>query len=209
MSESENSPQNELKETLRRLDQIRPEQISIETMREMQQTLRTQFDDLSRQATTLMESATAAVDQADPSILNTVKSRTARLRNQVESLEDQDRKLENAIQQRIMRDGMAAALGSESRLKVFERVVLVLILLVLGLLVYDNVAPEEGRPPWLTEDSIFLFDTVCCAIFMTEFVMRLKCGDSKTFVWRHHWIDFVTSIPIPGEAQLALSLIHI
>ena len=38
---------------------------------------------------------------------------------------------------------------------------------------------------------------------MTEFVMRLKCGDSKTFVWRHHWIDFVTSIPIPGEAQLA------
>ena len=203
MSEPENSPQNELKETLRRLDQIRPEQISIETMREMQQTLRTQFDDLSRQATTLMESATAAVDQADPSILNTVKSRTARLRNQVESLEDQDRKLENAIQQRIMRDGMAAALGSESRLKVFERVVLVLILLVLGLLVYDNVAPKNGRPLLLTKDSIFLIDTVCCAIFMTEFVMRLKCGDSKRFVWRHHWIDFVTSIPIPGEAQLA------
>ena len=46
-------------------------------------------------------------------------------------------------------------------------------------------------------------DRVCCAIFMTEFVMRLKCGDSKGFVWRHHWIDFVTSIPIPGEAQLA------
>jgi voltage-gated potassium channel len=22
-------------------------------------------------------------------------------------------------------------------------------------------------------------------------------------VWKHHWIDFVTSIPIPGEAQLA------
>ena len=105
MSEPENSPQNELKETLRRLDQIRPEQISIETMREMQQTLRTQFDDLSRQATTLMESATAGVDQADPSILNTVKSRTARLRNEVESLEDQDRKLENAIQRRIMRMG--------------------------------------------------------------------------------------------------------
>ena len=51
--------------------------------------------------------------------------------------------------------------------------VLVLILLVLGLLVYDNVAQKEGRPPWLTEDSIFLIDTVCCAIFMTEFEMRL------------------------------------
>ncbi|MBQ17266.1 MAG: hypothetical protein CMJ65_09090, partial [Planctomycetaceae bacterium] len=63
--------------------------------------------------------------------------------------------------------------------------------------------PDSARPFWLSSDSIFLIDTVCCAIFMSEFLLRLRCTDSKPFVWRHHWVDFVTSIPIPGEAQLA------
>ena len=43
----------------------------------------------------------------------------------------------------------------------------------------------------------------CCAIFMGEFFLRLSCSENKKYVWRHHWIDFITSIPVPGEAQLA------
>ena len=38
---------------------------------------------------------------------------------------------------------------------------------------------------------------------MSEFVLRLNCAESKRFVWKHHWVDFATSIPIPGEAQLS------
>ncbi len=67
---------------------------------------------------------------------------------------------------------------------------------------YDRF-DEHQRPRWLESWSIFWIDVVCCAIFMLEFVVRLFCSRSKRWYWRNYWIDFVTSIPIPGEAQLS------
>ena len=62
---------------------------------------------------------------------------------------------------------------------------------------------QHQRPDWLTSASIFWIDAVCCAIFMLEFLVRLACSRSKRWYWRNFWIDFVTSIPLPGEAQLS------
>lgn len=62
---------------------------------------------------------------------------------------------------------------------------------------------ERQRPAWLESQSIFLIDVGCCVLFMLEFVLRLYCSRSKRWYWRNYWIDFVTSIPIPGEAQLS------
>ena len=60
-----------------------------------------------------------------------------------------------------------------------------------------------ARPSWLSTDSIFWIDAFCCLIFMIEFFLRRSCADSKSWFWRKHWVDFLTSIPIPGEARLA------
>ena len=62
---------------------------------------------------------------------------------------------------------------------------------------------EYQRPLWLEGKSIFWIDAVCCAIFMLEFFLRLSCARSKRWYWRNYWLDFVTSIPIPGEAQFS------
>ena len=62
---------------------------------------------------------------------------------------------------------------------------------------------EHQRPVWLESQSIFLIDIGCCVLFMLEFLVRLYCSRSKRWYWRNYWIDFVTSIPIPGEAQLS------
>ena len=62
---------------------------------------------------------------------------------------------------------------------------------------------EYERPSWLESRSIFWIDAVCCAVFMLEFFLRLSCARSKRWYWRNYWIDFVTSIPIPGEAQFS------
>ena len=62
---------------------------------------------------------------------------------------------------------------------------------------------EHQRPIWLESQSIFLIDIGCCVLFMLEFLVRLYCSRSKRWYWRNYWIDFVTSIPIPGEAQLS------
>ncbi|MFP6673014.1 MAG: ion transporter, partial [Pirellulaceae bacterium] len=60
-----------------------------------------------------------------------------------------------------------------------------------------------GRPDWLSNNAIFMIDAWCCLIFMIEFFLRCACANSKAWFWRNHWIDFFTSIPVPGEAQLA------
>jgi hypothetical protein len=66
-----------------------------------------------------------------------------------------------------------------------------------------NFEIVPARPGWLSGNSIFWIDAICCMIFMTEFFLRRSRAVSKSWFWRNHWIDFFTSIPIPGEAQLA------
>ncbi len=65
---------------------------------------------------------------------------------------------------------------------------------------YQQIA---ARPKWLTSNSIFWIDAFCCLIFLVEFFLRRSCADSRSWFWRKHWLDFFTSIPVPGEAQLA------
>ena len=78
---------------------------------------------------------------------------------------------------------MTARLGSRTALIALETIVMTLIVLVLGLLVYDTTAgPDSDRPSWLSSDAIFIVDAVCCMIFMGEFFLRLSCAESKAFV---------------------------
>ena len=189
---------------LKRLDQIRPVSISVDNLKRMQATIHDQYAELADRGREYEETANQAVLDARPEILKRVQTQATRLRNEMESLEDLDRKLHDAVHRRIVRDNMAARLGSRTALTALEVVVMSLIVVVLGLLVYDTTSgPDSLRPAWLSSDSVFVIDAVCCLIFLSEFFFRLSCAESKRFVWKNHWIDFVTSIPIPGEAQLA------
>jgi voltage-gated potassium channel len=204
MAKARSESHAKLLDVLKRLDQIRPAAIPIETLRRMQAEIHTDYAELAVQGLAYEEAAQEAIEKADPAILKRVTTRVARLRKEMESLDELDRKLEDSVQRRIIRENMAARLGSRHVLLVLEVTVMALIVVVLALLIYDTGAgPDSERPAWLSSDSIFIIDAVCCLIFMSEFFLRLSCAESKKFVWRHYWIDFVTSIPIPGEAQLA------
>jgi voltage-gated potassium channel len=204
MPQPTSNSHSELNAVLNRLDQIHPASISIETLQAMQATIHSEYSDLVARGLEYEQTATEALAEARPEILGRVKTQSTRLRAEMESLEDLDRKLFDAMHRRIVRDNMTARLGSRTGLIALEAIVMTLIVLVLGLLVYDTTAgPDSQRPTWLSSDSIFIIDAVCCLIFMGEFFLRLSCAESKAFVWKHHWVDFVTSIPIPGEAQLA------
>jgi hypothetical protein len=148
--------------------------------------------------------AQAALDKSDPNVIRFAKAQAAKVRLQAEYLDDLHSKIETSIQKGIIRDNMIRHLGSARRLAVLEAFIMALIVLVLGLLVYDmGCGSDTTRPAWLSSDNIFRIDLVCCSIFMAEFVWRLYCAESKRYVWKHHWVDFATSIPVPGEAQLA------
>ena len=204
MTKHSNSDHAQLQDTLARLEAIRPDAVSIETLQRMQATVRDNYAELVARGLEHEASAQHGLDSADPDILQRVKRQAAKLRREMESLEELDDKLENAIQPRIVRDNMIAKLGSRGALITLETIIMILIVLVLGLLGYDSLAgPDTERPQWLSGANIFLVDAACCVVFLAEFFFRLSCAESKTFVWKHHWGDFVTSIPIPGDAQLA------
>lgn len=107
--------------------------------------------------------------------------------------------IEQARQRRILRDRLVASLGSERRLLALDVGINALIVLVLGLLYVEfnwELSPEAS---W----AAFAVDTACCGVFLADFAFRLRLADHKGTFWRHHWIDFVTSIPIPPGDSVA------
>ena len=106
-----------------------------------------------------------------------LKRRHRRLR-----AEEQERQLQGAMETKFGR-------AFTGRL---ERLVLVLICLVLGLMVVEwTVQLTDETAYWLT-----IVDAVACAVFLSEFGLKLALvkGRSRWFV-RHFFVDFVPSIP--------------
>ena len=45
--------------------------------------------------------------------------------------------------------------------------------------------------------AFWIIDTLCCILFLINFFFELRLSDSKKWYWKTHWIDFITSIPLP------------
>jgi hypothetical protein len=95
-------------------------------------------------------------------------------------------------------------LGSARLVSIKEVVILGLIMLVLGLMFYEEMVTVSQATSW----RFFWIDTACCVLFMGNFFFEHKLAESKSWYWRTHWIDFFTSIPFPpffGSADLIRS----
>ncbi len=109
------------------------------------------------------------------------------------------RKITDAIEERILRQNLVTRLGSPARLHLLDTAVILLILTVLGLLTWEFLTPGLS-PAQLT--VIALLDTAACALFLTDFFLRLHCARSRRWFWRTYWLDFVTSLPVPSAELL-------
>lgn len=49
----------------------------------------------------------------------------------------------------------------------------------------------------------WLVDSLCCLVFLWNFRFERRCAASSRWYWRTHWIDFLTSIPLPPAQLLA------
>jgi len=45
--------------------------------------------------------------------------------------------------------------------------------------------------------TFWIVDTICCILFLWNFFFELRLAESKKWYWKRHWVDFVTSIPLP------------
>lgn len=79
-----------------------------------------------------------------------------------------------------------------------------LAMMVLSLLsVIIILVMTFGRLDIETYRLLFFIDTSICIIFLINFFINLIQAPSKRFYLRHHWIDFVASIPAIEALRIA------
>ena len=61
----------------------------------------------------------------------------------------------------------------------------------------DAIAKLEPSFSRSTLWGFWIADSLCCVLFMINFIFEYRLADSKKWYWKHHWIDFLTSIPLP------------
>jgi voltage-gated potassium channel len=76
-------------------------------------------------------------------------------------------------------------------LTVFQLVIFLLSILVLGALIIDTVAPV----PQEVSKILQVLDIVVCGLFLIDFVIRFSRAESKRKFMKWGWIDLVASIP--------------
>jgi len=193
-----------LKQSLAQLESVSTRNLTLEDTERLLTRTRAAMTDLSKKIDDSYKQLASDFTSSDPFSIGRARRLLSRFQTQADYLTNLEESLETHFHQKQIETRMAQRLGGPRNLRALEYGILFLIVALLGLLIYDMTAgPDNIRPWWLTSRSIFFIDAFCCVIFMSEFALRLSCAESKRFVWKHHWVDFATSIPIPGEAQLS------
>jgi len=197
-------PVDSLRKTLKKFNDFKLENLPSEKCKQLVDNIDQKFVELEAEANRLYGSAKGRLDDGDSSVLGSARHKATRINDEMDDLNQLRKKISDALERRIIRKRMADRLGGPRVLFAFEMVIIGLIVFVLALLIYDfEAGPDDTRPVWLSSNNIFWIDCFCCFFFMSEFLLRLTSADNKRYVWKHHWIDFVTSIPVPGQGQLA------
>ncbi|MCO4769773.1 MAG: potassium channel family protein [Deltaproteobacteria bacterium] len=92
-----------------------------------------------------------------------------------------------------LRARLVEVLGSERRVQFKEVLIFALIGLVLALLGLEYLADVSDHVLGI----FFAVDTACCVVFLADFFVEVRLSDDKKHYVKTHWVDFVTSIPIP------------
>ena len=109
--------------------------------------------------------------------------------------EEELRRLKNIISRKKLNDIQNKKTRIPNFSLIKDKIIAILITLVLGLLVFEFSNPN------LTHDilwNIFIIDSLCCLVFQINFFSELFMASSKRWYIKNHWIDFITSIPIPS-----------
>lgn len=190
----------------RRVDQMRLERLPVPTLRDMRERNARERAAALAHAQDLEAQIQAAADIGDAEQLERVRHEFVSLRRRHDELEEEAQRLEVAYQEGVVHEGMARTLGGMRRAQALRILVLLLIVVVLGILGVELVFPHQlsARTQWV----LWCIDFAACGIFFVEFVMRYRCAESKRWFLRRHWIDLVSSVPVP-PGHLALGALTV
>ncbi|MEE2640418.1 MAG: ion transporter [Planctomycetota bacterium] len=197
------SHRKSLMATLAELQKFSLEESGISELERMKSNIEGDYANLQEEAEQLRKDTLKGLEAGNFEVLNACRKKTERICSRLEELDDLRTKITDQIEKKTIRQRMTEFLGGSRNYRLLEIAIPSLIFLVLGLLAYDLTAGDDaGRPPLLQSHIIYLIDLGCCLVFLGEFFLRLHSSANKRYVWRNHWLDFVTSIPFPAGGQM-------
>lgn len=184
-----------IKDVLIRLERIQLRTLPEETIQSMIGDIESDQRELVAKAQEMERHVHQEIVHGRSHILKKLRKSIRILNRRYEQLQEEKEEFIHVIQQQRLQANLEKLIGVRLSL-LLERTVLTLVVLVLVLLFYDfsvERAPDHVLHSW----NVFYIDMACCVVFLGDFFLRLACADDKWWFWKHHWIDFVTSIPIP------------
>lgn len=139
-----------------------------------------------------------AIENADWPRFKELKGRTADIGARFDELTEMKKEIGTARQERILNDRMLEKLGSKSRVAAWDGFIMVLIVAVVTMLLIHEFADISAETAVIFD----LIDIGACLIFLGDFFFKLWLADSKAWFWKRHWVDFITSIPLPSAQTL-------
>lgn len=186
-------------DVMRRLDMLQLHMLPVVTLDKMLSNVEQEKKELWNKARTIEKYVHEDLVLGNFTALEKMRRKLRLLNNTYEDLSDQHDRIYNVRQHRILKDNMEATLGKKLH-RCIDNLISVLIFLVLSLLTYDLFV-QRASDHILNSWTIFYIDAVCCLIFLTDFFFRLSKSEDKKWFWKNHWIDFVTSIPVPPASS--------
>lgn len=154
---------------------------------------------------TIREDVDQALDAADYLGYDDGRTKATDTLRQLDRLRDARRQIGDAWCERVFADRLLAALGSPLRSRIYDAVMVGLIVLVVALLGIELAVGVDPR-------TAFWFDLVdvgACILFIGDFFWRMQLAPDKSWYWRHYWLDLVTSIPFPTSPLRAGRLVRL
>ena len=193
--------ESDIRSIAERVDNIRLVKLPTPVLERIYEDIQRDLDKVVKRAKTIEEELHIKLLDGDGSSLEEAHKEMAQCKREADEIEDYKTLIYDALQEAKLKKRMIEFLGSERRANLLEMIVLGLIIVVLGFMTWE-LFYLQGSEHADTRLNIFYLDAGCCVIFLTEFFLRYKFAEDRRWYVRNHWIDFVTSIPIPAVSEL-------
>ncbi len=193
--------ENDIRNIAERVDNIRLVKLPTPVLERIYEDIQRDLDKVVKRAKTIEEELHIKLLDGDGSSLEEAHKEMAQCKREADEIEDYKTLIYDALQEAKLKKRMIEFLGSERRANLLEITVLALIVVVLGFMTWE-LFYLQGSEHADTRLNIFYLDAGCCVIFLTEFFLRYRFAEDRRWYVRNHWIDFVTSIPIPAVSEL-------
>ena len=174
---------------------------SLETIEKMEVFLKEKQKKIIIQSENILNSINKKLNIHDGLSVNELKEKFKKIKIEYENLQDELNKIFHIKQSKILNNRLVKQLGSQAIVNIKQLILMFLILLVIGILYYDLANPELSQK---VKKIFYFIDFTCCMIFLTNFYLEYRLADSKKWYWKSHFLDFITSLPLPDSQVIRL-----